>query len=197
MITYQGRIEALCLGPEDILGKQPRQSLYFALDGIADDRHAGFERDTWDEGDKQPAGIRRRNERLWSAVSTEELAQMTEDMGLASPLTASALGANIEISGVPEFSRLTKGSILALPSGAELIVEEYNPPCRHMGESIAEAFKAQNGTTPTAAGFLKAAQLTRGIVGVVDVAGEIQVGDAVKVTLYQPPKILMHSALQV
>lgn len=195
MITFQGRIEALCIGPENILGKERRDTVMFELDGVADDRHRGTIRDTWDAGDKQPPGIRRRNERLWSAVSLEELSQISSDMGLISTLTPDTLGANITFSGIPDLSRLPKGTTITLPSGAVLIVEEYNPPCRDMGESIAAQYQTEGGTAPSAAQFLKAAQLSRGVVGVVDVAGEANVADMVDVKLYEPPKILIHPAL--
>ena len=57
-------------------------------------------------------------------------------MELAEDLTARILGANLCFNGIPELSQLPKGSKLTFPSGATLIVEEYNPPCHDMSEEI-------------------------------------------------------------
>lgn len=194
MVSYQGRVEAVCVGRGDVLRKEPRETLTFELDGIVGDRHRGFERDSWDAGDKQPPGVRRRNERHFSAISPEELEQISSDMDLSETLSPATLGANLCISGIPQLSRLPKGTILKFPSGAELVVVEYNPPCSDMGQSIAEHYETRAGAAPALAAFLKAAQLSRGVVGVVDVGGEVRVGDRVDVKLYQHPKILARSA---
>ena len=103
-------------------------SIKAELDGLTGDRHRSFERESWGAGYKQPEGTRRRNERQWSAVSIEELAEITTAMDLKEPLLAATLGANLCLEGIPNLSRLPKGTILKFPSGAELMVEEYNHP---------------------------------------------------------------------
>ncbi|MEO0397823.1 MAG: MOSC domain-containing protein [Pseudomonadota bacterium] len=193
MKTLNGRVESVHVGNEGRLSKEKRTSIEMALDGIVGDRHRSFERETWASGDKQPAGVRRRNERHWSAVSLEELALISEEMNLAELLTAETLGANLCVSGVPELSRLPKGSILKFPSGAELVVEEYNPPCKDMGESIAAAYRTKDGDAPSWSAFPQAAKLLRGVVGVVEVAGVITAGDAVMVSVYETPEWLRRS----
>lgn len=193
MKTFKGKVEFVGVGRTDVLNKDARDQIAFALDGIVGDRHQSFEREAWSEGDKQPAGTVRRNERQWSAVSTEELAAMSDTMNLKDTLLPSTLGANLCISGVPELSRLYKGSVLKFPSGAELIVEEYNPACRDMAEFIRETYTTKDGGKPTPTSFLTAAKLTRGIVGVVEVAGIVAVGDEVSIKLYEPPRILRRS----
>ena len=113
-------VESVYLGAsEETLSKQPCASLDAQLDGLVGDRHGAIEREAWGAGDKQAEGVIRRNERQWSAVSVEELAAIAEAMDLKEPLTASSLGANLCLSGVPELSQLPKGSILKFPSGAE------------------------------------------------------------------------------
>ena len=77
---------------------------------------------------------------------------------------------------------------MKFPSGAELIVEEYNPPCKYMGEEQAKL----HGVSATA--FPKASTLKRGIVGVVEAAGDINAGDDVTVTLYEIPSWLVRTA---
>jgi len=159
------------------------------------DRHQSYERSTW-QGDKQAEGTVRRNERQWSAVSLEELAEIQDAMNLIEALTATSLGANICLTGVPELSRLPKGSLLKFPSGAELIVEEYNPPCHGMGKNLASMHTTRSGDALSSTAFSKAAKLTRGIVGSVEVAGTINVGDEVAIELYETPAWLLRSGAE-
>lgn len=186
MKQLNARVVSVHSGDNDDLSKDECASIRVELDGIVGDRHRSFERRAW-AGDKQPAGTVRRNERQWSAVSVEELAAIGASMRLNEPLTASRLGANLCLSGIPEMSRLPKGTVLKFPSGAELIVEEYNPPCHDMGKRIAAEYTARDGRAPASTAFSKAATLLRGIVGVVEVAGTIRAGDEVRVEIYEPP----------
>jgi len=188
MNKITGLVDSVYLGTsEETLSKQPRDSLNAQLDGLVGDRHGSIEREAWGAGDKQVEGVIRRNERQWSAVSVEELAAIAKAMDLTEPLSAASLGANLCLSGVPELSRLPKGSILKFPSGAELMVEEYNPPCLDMGKKLASIHSTQSGKAIHDTAFSQAAQYTRGLVGVVEVPGMINAGDRVEVTVYQPP----------
>jgi MOSC domain-containing protein YiiM len=180
-------------GASDQLSKDEQTSIIVELDGVVGDRHRSYSRETW-SGDKQPKGTVRRNERQWSAVSVEELAEIQEAMDLVEPLTASALGANICLEGIAELSRLPKGSTLRFPTGAELMVAEYNPPCLDMGTKLAETLTTRSGAPLENTSFSKASKLLRGVVGVVEVAGIISPGDEVEVTLYEHPSWLARSA---
>jgi MOSC domain-containing protein YiiM len=192
MTTFHGRIMSVHAGSNDDLSKEERDTIQVELDGIVGDAHRSWSRKAW-EGDKQPAGTVRRNERQWSAVSVEELAEIEAAMDLAQPLTAESVGANLCISGISELSRLPKGTVLKFPSGAELVVEEYNPPCKDMGEQLMAKHTTRSGDALTSTSFSKAAKLTRGIVGVVDVPGAISVGDDVAVQIYATPSWLERS----
>lgn len=180
-------------GSNDDLSKEQHPSIQAELDGIVGDRHRSYSRKTW-RGDKQPQGTVRRNERQWSAVSVEELVDIQKNMDLKQALTATSLGANLCFKGLPELSRLPKGTLLKFPSGAELIVEEYNPPCLHMGKRLAIVHKTNSGKPLSATAFSKAAKLCRGVVGVVEVAGQINAGDDVTVILYDSPPWLARAA---
>ena len=187
MKKRHAKVYSVHLGAEDELAKDQVASIQVELDGLVNDRHRSFARETW-KGDKQPEGTQRRNERQWSAVSVEELRQIQEKMDLKEDLTASDVGANICFQGLPDLSRLPKGTILRFPSGAELMVEEYNPPCMDMGQKIASTHTTRSGTPIRETAFSKAAEFSRGVVGVVEVPGEIKSGDEVVVMLYEPPK---------
>ena len=76
---------------------------------------------------------------------------------------------------------------------AELMVEEYNPPCGYMGEKVASSYTTNSGVAISPTAFPKAAKLSRGIVGVVEVAGVINAGDAVSVEIYATPSWLIRS----
>lgn len=174
------------VGSKGDLSKTEQASVQVELDGIVGDRHRSLERTAW-RGDKQPEGTLRRNERQWSAVSSEELAQVAAAMDLGEPLTAASLGANLCLSGIPQLSHLPKGTVLKFPSGAELIVEEYNPPCHGIGKALADRHTTRSGQPLSSTAFSKAAKLRRGIVGVVEVPGKISKGDEVTVEIYETP----------
>jgi len=188
MASIEGKVHSVYSGHvEDDLVKTPCASLQAELDGLVGDRHRSIERKSRGAGDKQPEGTRRRNERQWSAVSIEELAQISANMDLKEPLSAASLGANLCLEGIPDLSRLPKGTILKFPSGAELIVEEYNPPCLDMGKKLAAMHSTNSGKPLRDTAFSSAAECLRGLVGVVEVPGAINAGDRVAVLKYQLP----------
>ncbi len=192
MTEISGKVISVHSGSNEDLSKESHSSIQVELDGIVGDRHRSYVRNTW-SGDKQPLGTVRRNERQWSAVSAEELADIQKEMSLAKAVTAASLGANLCISGIQELSRLPKGSFLKFPSGCTLMVEEYNPPCKDMSEIQAGRHKTSTGESVSATAFSKASKLTRGIVGVVEAAGAINAGDVVVVTLYETPSWLVRN----
>ncbi|MDH3990425.1 MAG: hypothetical protein OEV34_14920, partial [Gammaproteobacteria bacterium] len=186
MKTLSGRVISVHSGSNDDLSKEEHSSIQVELDGIVGDRHRSYVRKTW-AGDKQPEGTTRRNERQWSAVSIEELDDIAKDMNIVEPLTATSLGANLCLQGIPELSRLPKGTVLKFPSGAELIVEEYNPPCKDMSEIQAAKHTQNSGDKVSLTAFSVASKLSRGVVGVVEATGVINAGDNVTVEIYETP----------
>lgn len=193
MKKIKAKVVSVHTGASDQLSKEEQTSIIVELDGVVGDRHRSFMRETWAGNDKQPEGTVRRNERQWSAISVEELAEIAAAMDLTEPLTAAAIGANLCIDGIPELSRLAKGTTLRFPSGAELQVEEFNPPCLDMGTKLAESMTTRSGKPLENTAFSKAAKLTRGVIGVVEVAGIINPGDEIDVTLYEHPSWLAPS----
>jgi MOSC domain-containing protein YiiM len=186
------RVISVHAGSNDDLSKEEHPAIQVKLDGVVGDRHQSYERSAW-KGDKQPQGTIRRNERQWSAVSVEELAEIQDAMDLTESLTASCLGANLCLAGLAELSRLPKGTLLKFPSGAELQVEEFNPPCHDMGKKLASMYTTRSGDALSSTAFSKAAKLNRGVVGVVEVAGTISTGDEVSVEIYATPTWLVRS----
>jgi hypothetical protein len=177
-----GSLVSVHSGDNEDLSKDERVSVKAELDGFVGDKHRGFERVAW-PGDKDPAGTVRRNERQWSGVSVEELAMIGQKMDLKEPLTAAALGANICVEHIPDFSQLPAGTRLHFPSGAVLAVEECNPPCADMGEQITAKYTTSSGDPAAGHLFPSKAFGIRGVVGVVDVPGVINAGDKVVVQI--------------
>jgi MOSC domain-containing protein YiiM len=178
----EARIVSVHSGDHEDLHKDAFDSVELDIEGFPGDRHRGFTRVAW-QGDKDPEGTVRRNERQWSGVSTEELTLITERMDLARPLEASTLGANLCVEGIPDFSELPRGTRLILPSGAVLLVEETNPPCKDMGQQIAAAYVTTSGEPADYKLFPKHSLGQRGVVGVVEVPGLIRAGDRVVVEI--------------
>ncbi len=193
MAKVVARVVSVHAGSNEDLSKDEHATIQLELDGVVGDRHRSYERRSW-RGDKQPEGAIRRNERQWSAVSIEELAEIQDAMDLTEPPGATDLGANLCLAGLPELSRLPKGTLLKFPSGAELMVEEFNPPCRDMGNKLAAKYTTRSGEAPSTTAFSKAAKLNRGVVGVVEAAGAISAGDEVTVDIYETPVWLRRTA---
>ncbi len=181
-----GSLVSIHTGDNEDLSKQSRASAQLSLDGFVGDKHRGFERIAASY-DPDPTGTVRRNERQWSGVSLEELAIIQGRLDLKEPLDAATLGANICVEGIPEFSRLPKGSRLIFPSGAVLLVEEGNPPCADMGAQIAAKHTTSSGEPASGMMIPRCATVLRGVVGVVDVPGSIVVGDRIIVQVYEAP----------
>tara|TARA_B100001142_G_C14101439_1_gene565382 strand:+ start:138 stop:725 length:588 start_codon:yes stop_codon:yes gene_type:complete len=181
-----GHVHSVHTGSNNNLGTIEEAYIDIELEGIINDPHRGYTRETW-VGDKQKEGTTRRNERQWSAVSIEEIETIETSMNLKNAINASSLGANLCFSGIPNLSALPKGSIFKFPSGVELIVEEYNPPCLAMGKKIAAEHKDNDNQSIDNTLFSKMAKLNRGIVGVIETTGRINQGDEVTVITYEEP----------
>ena len=186
MKKLTGTVVSVHVGDNDAMEKPARQSLQAELDGFVDDGHRGYSRVCY-PGDTEPEGTVRRNNRQWSGVSLEELALIQNSMDLTAEITSSSVGSNLCIGGIDNFSQLPMGTRLIFPSGATLAIEAYNPPCAEMSEKIAGLHSTHSGKPIHRAAFAQAARRLRGVVGVIDVPGEIHTGDEVIAVVYEPP----------
>jgi MOSC domain-containing protein YiiM len=92
------------------------------------------------------------------------------------------VGANLAFTGISNLMLLPKGTKLIFPSGAVLVVEAENMPCVGAGRVIASKYPDHN-LMPNR--FPKAAMHKRGLVGVIERAGTVRVGDSVTVEIYE------------
>lgn len=188
MKAQEAVLVSVHIGTRDDMSKQPCNSVNAELDGFDGDKHQGYSRVCY-AGDTEPEGTVRRNNRQWSGMSLEELEEIQEALNLERALSPEDLGVNLCIQGIKEFSKLPKGSKLVFPSGAVLVIEDYNPPCTEMGDKIASLYVTRSGEPITRKQFLIEAKRKRGVVGVVDVPGSITMGDRIIVRPYKAPRL--------
>lgn len=149
--------------------------LALTFEGIKGDRHAGFLRTADARTPWHRRGTPIANTRQLSLVSLEECAEIAELLGL-DEIDPALLGANVVVSGLPQFSLLPAASRLLFQSGASIFITEQNAPCRHPAEKLADVHQTQR----VAAEFVNAAIGRRGLVGIVEREGTISVDDPVR-----------------
>ena len=188
MAVKEAILVSVHIGSRDDMSKQPCDSISAELDGFEGDKHRGYSRVCW-EGDTEPEGTIRRNNRQWSGMSQEELDEIQDALDLERPLTPEDFGVNVCIKGIEEFSKLPKGTKLLFPSGAVLAIEDYNPPCTEMADKLIDLYSTRSGGAVSRREFLIESKRKRGVVGVVDVPGVITTGDRIIVKPYKAPKL--------
>lgn len=185
-----GKVESTLVTPfGSACASQPVDRLrVFVGEGVQGDRHAGTRLSDARETVLQHIGVGREvpvaNVRQYSAISVEDLIVIGSTMGTPSPIPHGALGENLVVSGIPDFSQLPPGTILTFAKGdvnrkAALAVWAANPPCGIPHRGILETFGGEDtGFTPKKA-FGSAAQGIRGVVGFVYCSGQIKPGDTI------------------
>ncbi|MEP6987595.1 MAG: molybdenum cofactor sulfurase, partial [Chloroflexota bacterium] len=138
-MDIQGHVEALYLGDAKGLEKTPCETLAFTLEGITGDKHAGFTKKADARNPEYKRGTMMRNDRQWSAVVPDELAEAARLMGIDC-IDPAWVGANLAFTDIPNFTLLPKGTKLVFPSGAVLVVEAENMPCVLPGRVIASKY---------------------------------------------------------
>ncbi len=176
----QGRVVglAICEGRARVESRSVTR-IELTMLGLEGDRHFGS---TLVAGPRQK-GVKKGtvlpNTRQLSLVSVEENAAIAQALGL-STLDFTWLAANVLLEGVPQVTALPRGTRLVFSGGAVVIVEGENEPCRKVGKVIA----TRAGLNVEAA-FVRAAFHRRGLVGWVELAGPVCLGE--QVTVFSPP----------
>jgi hypothetical protein len=146
-------------------------------EGVEGDTHAGLMRKSDAREPHYPRGTLIRNHRQVSLVSAEELAEVATAMQLPH-LLPEWLGANICLSGIPNFTQLAPATRLFFSDGAVLMVTYENLPCVGPGKVIQAQFSERGGLQSR---FPKAALHKRGLVAVVEKPGTVRLGEGVAV----------------
>jgi MOSC domain-containing protein YiiM len=148
--------------------------------GIEGDCHGGLTRASDSRMLKQfKRGTEVRNTRQVSILSAEELADIARAMNVPE-VKPEWVGSNLVTRGIPDLTLLPPSTHLQFPSGATIVVDIENLPCRYPAEVI-----ARHHPEPSVS-FIRAAQHKRGVVGWVEREGVIKTGDAI--VLWLPPQ---------
>lgn len=181
-LGFQGTVEVLLANPDRDTGLEKAEiaeaRLRFA--GVEGDCHGGLTRKSDSRMLKQyKCNTEVRNSRQLSILSAEELAEVAGVMGIPT-VKPEWVGANMVLSGIPDLTLLPPGTRLQFPSGAMVVVDAENHPCRYPADIIARHHPEQKK------GFVAAAMHKRGVVGWVEAEGVVRTGD--KVTIWIPPQ---------
>ncbi len=187
-LGFTGTVAALLANPDRATGleKSLREHFTLSFDGIEGDCHGGRTRPSDSRMVTQyRRGTEVANTRQLSILSQEELADIAASMGLDA-LSPEWVGANLVTRGIPDLSLLPPSTRLMFSSGATLIVDMENAPCRFVADVI-ESHRPGKGSA-----FIAAAQHKRGVVAWVEKPGDIAVGD--EIVLHVPPQRIYAAA---
>jgi MOSC domain len=187
-LKFAGRVDQLLstVNRDNGFEKQSCSSLKLLLSGPEGDCHTGLTRlsdvrtlQTY----KRNTVIR--NVRQMTLISTEEMAEVAAVMEMPE-MNASWLGANLVTSGIPDLTLLPPCSRLQFPSGATLVIDTENMPCRQVADVIAKSYPEKGPK------FVKAATHKRGLTAWVECEGDVSVGDEIKIFI-PPQRIYSHT----
>jgi hypothetical protein len=176
------RTEAILVNatPNEDLSSSRIESVDITYAGFEGESHSGLVRASCVRVRGQYAeGTEIRNTRQISIVSVEELALIADSMGIDT-LEPEWVGANLLVSGIPDFSKIPPSTRIIFASGASLVVDLENSPCKYPGEIIERHHPGKGNLFP------KAAYGRRGVTAWVEREGYITTGEAIKVHI--PPQ---------
>jgi hypothetical protein len=186
-MPFSGKVEQLMSRPSRDTGfeKAPTGSLTLTLQGPADDCHTGETR----LADSRTLPLYKRdtvirNVRQLTLLSVEELEETAERIGIPA-IDPGWFGANIVVSGIPDFTLLPPSTRLQFPSGATIVVDMENYPCSQIAKVV------ERHHPGTQFKVVDAAMHKRGVTAWVEREGEIKTGDAIKI-ICPPNRIYPH-----
>ncbi len=181
---FVGRTRKLLLSGDRAAGLEKAEvdRLELRFSGIEGDMHAGLTRKSDIRTIKQYArDTDIRNVRQLTLVSEEELAEIADLMGIPE-MKAEWLGANVVTSGIPDLTLLPPSTRLQFPSGATIVVDMENFPCRQVADVV-----AQHHPEPKK-GFVTSGMHKRGVTAWVEREGIIN--DENDIIVWVPPQRL-------
>lgn len=176
VVTYLGvvpdRAVSLC--------SEPREALTLTHDGPGGECHGGRTRPSCSRVKLQyERGTEITNARQLSLLSAEELTATAAAMEIDA-IAPEWTGANVIFEGIPDFTLIPPSSRLIFESGASVVNDMENGPCKFVGQEI-ERHHPGKGLS-----FPQKAMNRRGICGWVERPGEIAVG--MRARLHIPPQ---------
>ncbi len=181
-LNFQGKVDRLLRRPDRETGfvKTDTGQLTLTLAGPADDCHAGFTR----KSDSRTLVLYKRNidirnVRQITLLSVEELIEIATRLQVPE-IKPEWFGANIVTMGIPDVTLLPPSTRLQFPSGATLVVDMENMPCRQIADVVAEQYPE------TRLAVVPAAMHKRGVTAWVEREGEVRTDDTI--TIFIPPQ---------
>ena len=187
-LSFGGTVDMILSNPDRKRGleKQPVAGGRLLFSGMEGDCHGGLTRKSDSRMLKQyKRGTEVRNSRQLSILSAEELAEVALRMGIPA-VKPEWVGANMVLRGIPDLTLLPPGTRLQFPSGAMIVIDAENHPCRYPADIIAKHHPEAKQ------GFVKAAMHKRGLVGWVEAEGAIRTGDSIAIWV-PPQRIYAHA----
>ncbi len=175
-----GRVEKvlICNDPDTILSTAIA-SIKVTFEGFEGDKHSGWTKPSDSRTKYYPRGTEIRNTRQVSIVSLEEMKEIAQILDV-DEIKPEWVGANLLISGITGLTQIKINSRLFFSSGAVLLITDDNLPCSTMTDEImkhiADRSDLKNKIIPTS-------MSKRGLVAVVELPGQIQKGDEVRVVV--------------
>jgi MOSC domain-containing protein YiiM len=177
-----GTVVALLSNPDRKTGleKASRDKVDIIFDGIVGDCHSGRTYASDSRLLKQyKRGVPIANTRQLSVLSEEQLSEIASLLDIPR-LEPEWVGANLVTSGIPDLTFLPPSTRMMFSSGATLIVDGENAPCRYVSDVINKHHPGKGDPFP------KLARHKRGLVAWVEKEGAIAVGD--EIVLHIPPQ---------
>ena len=187
-LGFEGTVDTILSNPDRKRGleKQPLVEARLLFSGMEGDCHGGLTRKSDSRMLKQyKRGTEVRNSRQLSILSAEELTEVALRMGIPA-VRPEWVGANMVIRGIPDLTLLPPGTRLQFASGAMIVIDAENHPCRYPADVIAKYHPEATQ------GFVKAAMHKRGLVGWVEAEGVIRTGDSIAIWI-PPQRIYAHA----
>jgi hypothetical protein len=183
-LRFTGTVTQLLLRPDRASGfeKASTGSIWLSLAGPEGDCHTGLTRKS-DSRTLQlyKRNIDIRNVRQITILSEEELRDIAALTDVPE-IKPEWFGANIVTRGIPDLTLLPPSTRLQFPSGATLVADMENMPCRQIADVVAKHYPEAEFT------LIKAATHKRGITAWVEREGDVKVDDSI--SLFIPPQRL-------
>jgi hypothetical protein len=181
-LNFRGKVDRLLRRPDRESGfvKSETGALRLTFAGPADDCHTGLTR----KSDSRTLPLYKRdidirNVRQLTLLSVEELTEIATRVNVPE-IKPEWFGANIVTIGIPDLTLLPPSTRLQFSSGATVVVDMENLPCKQIAEVVSEHYPE------TRLSLVPAAMHKRGVTAWVEREGEVRIGD--EITLVIPPQ---------
>ena len=184
ILPFQGRVSQVLSRPSRDKGfeKTDTDILRLLFSGPEGDCHTGLTR----KSDSRTLPLYKRdidirNVRQVTILAQEELDDIARRLDIPA-IDPSWFGANIVVTGIPDFTLLPPSTRLQFPSGATLVMDMENAPCSQIAKVV------ERHHPGTQFKVVEAATHKRGVTAWVEREGDVAAGDAIKIVI--PPNRL-------